>query len=136
MDNTNPEYVDFNIICSDDCGNAPKKIFLKEFTVAFANNDMVFITENITDSFHWNIIGKKSIQGKEKFVENLKEMKNSKVTELNIRNIITHGNTGSVNGTIILENKKSYAFCDVYNFTSTSKNSKIKKLTSYVIEIS
>ncbi|GAA3333602.1 hypothetical protein GCM10020331_098280 [Ectobacillus funiculus] len=51
MDNTNPEYVDFNIICSDDCGNAPK-IFLKEFTVAFANNDMVFITENITDSFH------------------------------------------------------------------------------------
>lgn len=29
-----------------------------------------------------------------------------------------------------------YAFCDVYNFTSASKNSKIKELTSYVIKIS
>ena len=67
------EYNNLKIICIDDCGNAPKKYFLKEFNIAFAKNDMVFIIDNITDNFQWNIIGKKLIKGKENFVEILKK---------------------------------------------------------------
>lgn len=36
----------------------------------------------------------------------------------------------------ILEDKNSYAFCNIYNFTSAGKNSKIKEITSYIIEVS
>jgi hypothetical protein len=135
MDHPKSEYVYVKIICPDDCGNAPKKAFLKEFNIAFAHNDIDFINENITDDFQWNIIGNHHIQGKEKVVETLKQNQNSKVTELHINNIITHGYAGSVNGTLIVENKKKYAFCNIYNFASSRNNSKIKEMTSYLIEI-
>ncbi|SHE40157.1 hypothetical protein SAMN05444392_101335 [Seinonella peptonophila] len=133
--NTKPEYNNLKIICTDDCGNAPKKYFLKEFTIAFAKNDMVFIIDNITDNFQWNIIGKKIIKGKENFVETLKKMCNSKVTELHIKSIISHGYDGSLNGTLIFDNKKSYAFSNVFKFTSSRNNSKIRECTSYVIDL-
>lgn len=77
-------YNDLKIICPEDCGNAPKKYFLKEVNVAIAKNDLSFIMDNITDDFNWNIIGRKLIQGKESFVETLKQMQNYKVTELQI----------------------------------------------------
>lgn len=129
-------YNDLKIICPEDCGNAPKKYFLKEVNIAFVKNNLSFIMDNITDDFNWNIIGRKLIQGKESFVETLKQMQNNKVIELHISNIITHGYDGSVNGTFILENKKSYAFCNVYKLISPRKNSKIKECTSYIIESS
>ena len=64
MDTTKYENNDLKIICPDDCGNAPKKQHLKEFTIAFAKNNLSFIIDNITDDFNWNIIGKKLIHGK------------------------------------------------------------------------
>ncbi|GIN90076.1 hypothetical protein J22TS1_11270 [Siminovitchia terrae] len=135
MDNTKYESNDLKIICPEDCGNAPKKQLLKELNIAFVNNDLVFMIDNITDDFQWNIIGKELIQGKENFIETLKQMQNSKVTELHISKIITHGYDGSINGTLILENKKIYSFCNVYKFTSSRNNSKIKECISYIIEL-
>jgi hypothetical protein len=123
------------IICAEDCENAPKKELLKEFSIALAKNDISFIVENITDNVIWNIVGDKLIQGKDTFADTLKQMRNSTAIELHISNIITHGNTGSANGILTFENKKCFAFCDVYIFSSAAKNGKIKEITSYVIEV-
>lgn len=67
-----------------------------EFNIAFANNDIGFITEVIVDNVSWNIIGDKLIQGKRHFVAMLKQIKNKKVTEIHIHNIITHGSNGAM----------------------------------------
>jgi hypothetical protein len=136
VDNPMSEYGDLKIICAEDCGNAPKKELLKEFNIAFAKNDISFIIENITDHVSWNIAGEPLIQGKDNFAETLKQMKKSKAIELHISNIITHGTTGAANGILIYENKKNYAFCHVYIFSSAAKNAKLKEITSYVIEVS
>ncbi|SEB61216.1 DNA-binding protein [Paenibacillus sp. GP183] len=135
MDHAKSEYGDLKIISAEDCGNAPKKELLREFNIAFAKNDIGFIIENITDNVLWNIVGDKRIEGKDTFADTLKQMRNSTAIELYISNIITHGNTGSANGILTFENKKSYAFCDVYIFSSAAKNAKIKEITSYVIEV-
>ncbi|MBU5443107.1 nuclear transport factor 2 family protein [Paenibacillus sp. MSJ-34] len=136
MTATKPDYDNLTLICPVDCGNAPKKAQLKELNIAFAKHDIAFIIENMTEDVIWNIVGGKRIQGKERLVEALKQMKNSKITELEISNIITHGYTGSANGIMRLGNNKSYAFCNVYLFNSSAKNAKIKEITSYVIEVS
>jgi hypothetical protein len=49
------------IILPADCGNAPKKLFLKEWYSALASNDATFIANHIADQVHWCIPGKKSI---------------------------------------------------------------------------
>ena len=57
------------IIIQPDCGNAPRKIFLKEFNVALANGNLEFLKENIPDKISWEIAGKKTVTGKENYLK-------------------------------------------------------------------
>lgn len=122
--------------CAENCGNSPKKMLLKDLSIAFAKNEIDFCMDWMTDDVVWDIIGDKLIRGKGDFEKALNQMKDREVQQLSIQNIITHGNTGSVNGTLVLKDKRSVAFCDVYNFRGFGKNSKIKAITSYVIKTS
>lgn len=48
-----------------DCGNAPKKEFLKDFNIAFATGEADFIIQHVSDNIVWSIYGDKDIIGKE-----------------------------------------------------------------------
>jgi len=122
------------VIISEDCGNSPKNIFVQELTIALAKGDLKFALNSVTDDIRWNIVGDKAIQGKDRFAEALEAKKNDKAVELNIHHIATHGKTGAVDGRIKFKNKKSNAFCHVYEF-SNAKGIAIKEITSYEIEI-
>lgn len=122
------------VITSEDCGNSPKNIFVQDLTIAFAKRNSKFILGNVTDDIRWNIVGNKLIQGKDNFAEALEQKKNEKVEELTMQHVATHGKAGAVNGTTKSKNGKTYAFCDVYEFSNT-KGTAVKEMTSYVIEI-
>lgn len=122
------------ISVSTDCGNAPKKEFLKEINIAFAKGNSDFLTESVTDKIVWDIVGDKKIEGKEKFTEELEKMKMKKASELILDRILTHGKEGAVSGIMRTQNGKKYAFSDFYEF-SGAKAAKVKSITSYVIEI-
>lgn len=117
-----------------DCGNSPKMEFLKQFNIAFANGDVEFLADSVTDEIVWNIIGNKKIEGKERFTEELKKMQSLKTTELIIDQLLSHGKEGAANGWVITESGKKYAFSNFYVFQG-AKGAKIKKITSYEIEI-
>lgn len=122
------------IISSPNCGNSPKMEFLKEFNIAFAEGNVKFLTESVTDEIIWNIIGDRKIEGKENFRGELKKMKEEKTTELILDQILSHGKEGAANGIIKTQNEKKYAFSDFYTFNNT-KGKKLKSITSYLIEI-
>src|SRR5690554_3623379 len=84
-----------------NCGNAPKKEFLKNFHTAIANGDINFVAANISDTFNWEIIGNNTITNKEQFVEAIQEHRLWNVKELIVDAIITHGNDASVNGRVV-----------------------------------
>ncbi len=44
-----------NIVSSENCGNSPKMVFLKEFNIAFAKGNMEFIAKIVTDDIVRNI---------------------------------------------------------------------------------
>lgn len=123
------------IISSPNCGNSPKMEFLKEFNIAFAKGDVVFITESVTDDIVWNIIGDKKIEGKERFAMELEKMKSKKVSKLVLEQILSHGKEGAANGIMKMQDGKEYAFSDFYVFQG-AKGTKIKSMTSYVIGVS
>lgn len=124
------------VICAENCGNSPKKKLLKELSVAFAKNEFDFCVDWVTDDIIWEIVGDQTIQGKSDFERALNQFKDRKVQQLSIENIITHGNTGSVNGELTLNNHQRVAFCDIYNFRGFRKDAKIKAITSYAIPLS
>ena len=122
------------VITSEDCGNSPKNIFVQDLTIALAKVDSKFLLDNVTDDIRWNRIGDKLIQGKDDFAEALEGIKKDKADQLTVHHVATHGKAGAVNGTTQLKDGKTYAFCDVYEF-SNSKGIAVKEITSYVIEI-
>ena len=123
-----------SITSSPNCGNSPKMEFLKEFNIAFAEGNVKFLTESVTDEIIWNIIGDRKIEGRENFVAELEKMKEHKTTELILDQILSHGKEGAVSGIIKNQNGKKYAFSDFYIFNNT-KGKKLKSITSYLIEI-
>ncbi|MEW8986292.1 MAG: hypothetical protein AB2401_04675, partial [Bacillus sp. (in: firmicutes)] len=86
------------IDCPKDCGNAPKKVILKEITVALATRDYIGLCENMADDIRWKIAGHKSFFGKEALKDALNQNISKVLIQLQIQNIITHGSTGAVNG--------------------------------------
>ena len=123
------------ISVEEDCGNAPKKIFLRDFNIAFAEGNNEYLLESISDDITWNLVGNQVVQGKEKFVQELEKMLSSKASELIIYTIITHGNAGTINGTMSFEDGSIIAFCDVYLFSGYGPQAKIKTITSYGIDL-
>ncbi len=116
---------------SANCGNSPKNLFLQNLTIAFATGDRAYLLESVTGDIRWNIAGQRIILGKDAFSTALAEMRQA--AEITIQHVVSHGKAGAVNGTRVLENGKTYAFCDVYEFSS-AKAASVKEITSYVIE--
>lgn len=108
--------------------------FLEEINKAFARSDSEFILQHVTDNIKWTVQGDFTVQGKEAFTKELKKMESPEPLELAISNIITHGKSAAVDGIMKSPDGKKYAFCDVYQFSGL-KNPKIKKMTSYVLEV-
>lgn len=111
-----------------------KEKLLQKINEAFSNNEIDFIVENVTDDIEWTAVGDFTVKGKEQFVDAMKKMASDVPFKLEIKNIITHGDSAAADGVMQSPDGKRYAFCDLYKF-SGFKNPKIKKMTSYVIDL-
>ncbi|GAA5225042.1 hypothetical protein GCM10025777_56730 [Membranihabitans marinus] len=107
--------------------------FIKQFNIDFAEGNISYLTDRVTDDIIWQIIGDKIIVGKTNFVKAMEEMKSIKVSELTITQVLSHGKVGAAHGIITLDNGEQYGFSDFYDFHG-AKAIKIKKITSYSIK--
>jgi len=117
----------------EDCGNAPKKLFLKDFVVAIVNNDHSFVVSNTIDDVRLNFVGGECIDGKQNVLAALQQSRSDKVTELTIHTIVTHGYNGVVDGVLKFKDGKTIAFCDIYLFRASTNKAPIKEITTYLI---
>ena len=124
----------FRIDSPKDCGNAPKKVLLRELTVALATKDYAGMSESMADDIRWQIAGYKRFFGKEALRDALNENMSKAVIQLQIQNIITHGSNGAINGFFVFDDQSSLSFCDVYTFSSAGKSAKVKEIVSYRVE--
>ncbi|NHF58515.1 nuclear transport factor 2 family protein [Flavobacteriaceae bacterium TP-CH-4] len=116
-----------------DCGNSPRKEFLKELNIAFAKGNANFIVEHASDDMVWTIYGDKKIEGKEVFREEIHIMKQYTADEMTLNSIITHGREAAANGEMRMGDH-TYVFCDVYSFTNTT-SMVLKEMQSYVVKL-
>lgn len=122
------------ISASPDCGNSPKRIFLRDLTIAFAQVDIAYISASVSDDVTWEIVGGRRMKGKDDFLTALERLQDNPASELNIQKVITHGREGAVCGDQIMADGKRFAFCDVYVFVG-AKGKRVKAIQSFVIDI-
>ncbi|MFW5760769.1 MAG: nuclear transport factor 2 family protein [Cyclobacteriaceae bacterium] len=119
------------IIIPADCGNAPKKIFLKDFNIALANADIDYLKDSVADYIHWEVIGREKAVGKQEFIALLQGMK-ANCTKLSLQKILSHGREGAVYGHKAFANGKTEAFAGFYEFNS-AKATKLKSAIVMVV---
>jgi len=88
------------ILIQPDCGNSPRKGFLKDFNVALATGNIDYIDKVIQDKIEWKIIGQFEIHGKKDYLIHLYKHCLWNVKSLTIDTIITHGPDACVSGTV------------------------------------
>ena len=122
---------------SANCGNSPKQEFIKKFNIAFAKADIDFLTSSVSDDITWEIVGDKTIKGKEAFRHAVSEMANYPAAKLVLHQVITHGKEAASNGAMYMQDdpETPYCFSDFYEFISPGKQI-IKNMRSYVIKSS
>jgi hypothetical protein len=117
-----------------DCGNAPRKLFLVDFNTALANGDMDSFQELIPEKINWDIVGQELIADKAGFLKAVKVLPLWKVKELIVEAIITHGYEASLSGQVVAKDKSLYKFCHIYRFPKASGVT-ISSLTTFVIKL-
>lgn len=116
-----------------DCGNSPRKLFLKDLNIAFVNGDIAYITRNIPSEITWQIVGQKSLKNKKSYLDELERNGIWKAKELTIDTIITHGPDASVSGKITATDNRKFSFCDIYRFRGAG-GTIIKSIKTFIIE--
>ncbi len=123
-----------NIAVHADIGPSPRKRFLRDWHIAYAEGNLDFIAENVTDDIRLDVVGDKTVAGASAVLEAFRVLRASEIGELVVYEIITHGREGAVNGERRLGNGERQAFCEVYAFKNTKANT-VRSVTSYVIRL-
>jgi len=121
------------IVCAEDCGNAPKKALLRDLSIDYWGGDGQMMEENLADGAVWTVVGQNRVEGIPAIVEQAAGDRSEKPAELLIHNIITHGNTASLNASVVRQDGSRLEYCDVFRFSGFGKKAKIKEITSYRI---
>lgn len=116
-----------------DCGNSPKKHFLKELNEAYALGNVDYILEHASEDIVWNIHGDNKISGKQNFKEMLMKMGQYFTQEMTVDRIITHGKEAACSG-IMKMGDEYYAFCDLYHFKSAGSQI-VNSMETYVVKV-
>lgn len=126
-----------HIVCQEDCGNAPKKLQIRDFNVAVAEGNAAAIEQHLSEDAIWHLYepgNQQHLEGRKAVLTEHVDNRTIAPREVLIEHILTHGKAGSANGIITSQDENVYVFCDVYIFTSHAKSAKIKEITSYIIE--
>ncbi len=116
-----------------DCGNAPRKVVLREIVVSLAEQDIEGITSLLSGDIAWDLVGERTLADSDEvgsWVSNLPA-----VREVVFGSLLTHGRGASVEGVLRLIDGTRTGFCHVLQFTSAAKTAKIRSVSSYFIKV-
>ena len=119
-----------DISIPDDCGNSPRKQFIVEFNRAFAEVDVDFVLDHVSDDIVWDMVGSKGVHGKTAMRKEMESMMAAEASALVLHGVITQEREAAANGELHYSGGEKIAFCDVYQFTNTTANT-MKRITSY-----
>ena len=123
------------IVCPDDCGNAPRKVQLRDFIIACAQGALGPHAELLAEGVVWDVVGEKAIVGRAAVGAYLEAAPGARPEELRIHTIVTHGSTAALNATLLGPGESRLELAEVYHFTGAGSRGRIRAAKSYRIPV-
>lgn len=125
--------------CDLDCSNSPKAQFIKDFNSWFVTGDTEKILAVLTPDVVWEMVGEKPLTGleavRESFIIRDGTDDLNTLMDMTVEGILTHGREAVSYGSMTMSDGTKYQFSDRVEFQSLSKDSKIRKVVSFVIKV-
>lgn len=118
------------IVQSKDCGNSPKNLFVHALGVSIESGDREAFARCVSDDLAWTYPGRPVITGKAAAAELLISVRSIDPLRVEVENAISHGKSGSVNGSVQLASGEHIRFCHVVGFTNVKGNC-VARITSF-----
>lgn len=111
------------------------KEIVQKVNAAFAENKMEDFLSLCAEGFEWNLVGEKTIEGKEAVREFLSSMETTDCESplFTVDKMIAEGDSVICYGDMLMKEKGEnvpYSFCDVYQI----KNDEIVRLQSFIVK--
>lgn len=114
-----------------DCGNAPRKMVIRDFLVALYQQDDADVAAALRDNVRWEVIGSTVQEGLDEVGDWVRQQ--PPAAELHIATVLTHGTDCAADGRVVHVDGSTTHFSHMLFFTGHTKTAKIKKLRSYLI---
>jgi uncharacterized protein len=113
---------------------ADRKAIVEQINEGFARNDLEQVLSFCSDNLSWNMIGEKTVTGKDAIRTWIASM-GPQPPQFTIEHTVAEGDFVITRGDGTMKEKKDgssepYAFCDIYHFTGD----KVDELVTFVIK--
>lgn len=116
----------------EDCGNAPRKLVIRDFLIALYSSSVDDVVGILKDDVQWDVVGSKVLSGRDAVREWVVAAPSA--VELKLHTVITHGTDCGVDGVAAYPDSTPTYFNHIIVFAGHSKTAKIKEIRSYIIQ--
>lgn len=116
----------------EDCGNAPRKMVIRDLLVALAERDHDAVVSFLREDVRWDVVGLKELTGPDAVGDWL--LQQPPVEELHIATVITHGTDCGAEGRLVHSDGTTTRFNHIMLFAGHAKTAKVKEVRSYLVD--
>lgn len=117
----------------EHCGNAPRKVVIRDLLVALYQRDNAYVLDRLGDDIRWDIIGSDELVGLDAVDSWLNDQPN--VSGLHLSTVITHGTECGADGRVVHDDGTEVAFNHVFIFAGHAKTARIKAIRTYRVPL-
>ena len=117
----------------EHCGNAPRKVVIRDFLIALYQRGIPQLREALKEDVDWDIIGSAQLQG----IDDVSSWVETQpgATAVHLHTVITHGTDCAADGRVTYTDGTEIAFNHVFIFAGHAKTAKIKTIRSYLVQL-
>lgn len=121
---------DVEVQLETDLGHSPRNVRCRDWLVDLANGNIDQACNELADDVSWEVAGDDPVTGIEDVRSRIACLRESKVTTLEIRHLISHGKEIAAEGTMTIDGNEE-RFVHIISYRSHAKTAKISRLLTY-----
>lgn len=115
----------------EHCGNAPRKVVLRDFLISVYERDTASALARLHQDIDWRLIGQRQLTGHRDIATWLETQPIAQALQLHT--VITHGTECGADGVVTYTDGSQVAFSHVLSFAGHAKSAKINAIRSYLV---
>ncbi len=114
-----------------DCGNAPKKEFVRDWLIAMANGDAAVMEAAMDEDVQWEIVGESTRSGVGAVVDAAVCVAERAPSVFTIRHLLSHGKQVAAEGSVGYPDGERHRFAHIVTFSGHGKSARISEIVTY-----